>query len=182
MSGAAAPRAKESWWRRRVIAPLVVQLRQGTTPRTIAVTLAAGAVLSVFPILGSTTILCAVVAAVFGLNQPLIQTVNYLLYPAQIALLFPLYRAGEWLFRQPPVPLFSLTELTARFWNSPGQFFVDYGLVAVYGIVAWALIALPVFAVLVLVLHAPIRSLAARMRRPGVSTGSEQSTEQREPE
>jgi uncharacterized protein (DUF2062 family) len=156
---------QESWWRRRVLAPLKTQLRQGTSPRMIAVTVAAGCVLSVFPILGSTTILCAVIAAAFGLNQPLIQTVNYLLYPAQIALLFPLYRAGEWLFQQPPVPLFSLTELTARFWNSPGQFFIDYGLVAVYGIVAWALIALPTFGLLVLTLHAPIRTLAARMRR-----------------
>lgn len=166
MSETATGAATESWWRRRVLAPLMIQLRQGTSPKMIAVTLAAGCVLSVFPVLGSTTILCAIVAAGFGLNQPLIQTVNYLLYPAQIALLFPLYRAGEWLFRQPPVPLFSLSELTARFWNSPGQFFVDYGLVAVYGMVAWALIALPTFVLLVLVLHAPIRSLATRMRRP----------------
>lgn len=166
MSGPApTPVTQQSWWRRRVLAPLMAQLRQGTSPKMIAVTVAAGCVLSLFPILGSTTILCGIVAAAFGLNQPLIQTVNYLLYPAQIALLFPLYRTGEWLFQQPPVPLFSLTELTARFWNSPGQFFIDYGLVAVYGIVAWALIALPTFALLVVLLHAPIRTLAARMRR-----------------
>ena len=161
-----------SFWRRRVIAPLVSQLRQGTTPKMIAITVAAGCVLSLFPILGSTTLLCAVVAAAFGLNQPLIQTVNYLLYPAQIALLFPFYRAGEWLFQQPPVPLFSLTELTSRFWNSPGQFFVDYGLVAIYGIVAWMLVALPAFGLLVVILQAPIRALAMRMRRPAVASAA----------
>lgn len=168
-----SPPQRQSGWRRRILAPVIAQLRQGTTPKMMALTLAAGCVLGVFPILGSTTILCAVVAASFGLNQPVIQAVNYLMYPAQIALLFPLYRAGEWLFRQPPVPLFSLRELTERFWNSPGQFFIDYGLVAVYGVVAWALIATPLFALLYAVLHAPIRALAARMRRPAVSTAGE---------
>lgn len=159
------PAPRESFWRRRVLAPVMAQLRQGTTPKMMALTLAAGCVLGVFPILGSTTILCAVVASALRLNQPVIQAVNYLMYPLQIALLFPLYRAGEWLFGQPPVPLFSLGELTRRFWEAPGQFFVDYGLVAVYGMVVWALAAAPICALLYLLLHAPIRSLAARMRR-----------------
>ncbi len=161
------------WWRRRVLAPVISQLRQGTTPQKMALTLAAGCVLGVFPILGSTTLLCALIAAAFGLNQPVIQAVNYLMYPAQIALLFPLYRAGEWLFRQPPVPLFSLTELTSRFWNSPGQFFLDYGLVAVYGMVVWALIAVPLAALLYLAMVAPIRALAARLRRPEIASAGD---------
>lgn len=160
--------ARESWWRRHLLAPLVAQLRQGTTPRKLALTLAAGAVLGLFPVLGSTTLLCALAAARFRLNQPLIQTVNYLLYPAQLALLLPLLRAGEWLFRQPPVPLLSLTQLSARFWQAPAQFLVDYGLVAAYGVVAWALMAVPLFALLYFATDAPIRRLARRLRRvPG---------------
>ena len=161
---APAVAVQESWWRRRLLGPIVAQLKQGTTPKLIAVTLAAGCVLSIFPILGATTLLCAIVAAAFKLNQPVIQTVNYLMYPAQIALLFPFYRAGEKLFRQPPVPLISVQELAARFWAAPGQFFVDYGLVALYGIVVWALVAPLLFGALYACLRGPTMRLARRIR------------------
>ena len=39
------------------------------------------------------------------LNQPLIQAVNFLAYPLQLALLIPFLRAGEWLFGAPHTPL-----------------------------------------------------------------------------
>lgn len=160
-----APAAPASWWRRKVLAPIVGQLRQGTTPKLIAITIAAGTVIGVFPILGATTLLCGIVAAVLRLNQPVIQTVNYLMYPAQIALLFAFYRAGEKLFRQPPVPIASLTALTERFWASPAQFFIDYGMVALYGIAVWTLIAPLLFGVLYFSIRSPLEALAGRVRR-----------------
>ena len=94
-----APAPPGSFWQRRVVAPIVVQLRQGITPEKIALTIALGGlVLSLFPILGSTTLLCGLAAVVLRLNQPIIQTVNLLAYPLQLALLIPFYRAGERLF------------------------------------------------------------------------------------
>ncbi|MGQ0698085.1 MAG: DUF2062 domain-containing protein [Panacagrimonas sp.] len=159
----ASPAPPESWWRRRMLAPIVGQLRQGTTPRLIAITLAAGAVIGIFPILGATTLMCAVVAAAFKLNQPVIQTVNYLIYPVQIALLFPFYRAGEKLFRQEPVPIASLGTLTERFWADPSQFFIDYGMVALYGITVWALVAPMLFALLYFALRGPLYALSQRL-------------------
>lgn len=166
MSHSSAPRVVEceSWWRRRVLAPIIGQLRQGTTPRLIAITIAAGVVIGLFPILGATTLLCGVFAAAFRLNQPVIQTVNYLIYPAQIALLFPFYRAGEKLFHQPPVPIASIGALTERFSSDPARFFIDYGMVALYGITVWTLTAPLIFAVLYLVLKAPLVHLADRVR------------------
>ena len=102
---APAAGAPPSWWQRRVIAPIVAQLKQGITPQQIALTLALGAVLGIFPILGATTALCALAGVWLRLNQPLIQLVNYLVYPLQLALLIPLYRAGERLFGAEPVPI-----------------------------------------------------------------------------
>ena len=157
---------RESWWRRRVIAPILGQLRQGITPQLIALTIAAGLVLGIFPVLGTSTLLCAVFALVLRLNQPIIQLVNYLVYPLQIVLLFPFLRAGERLFGQPPVPLLSVIELSQRFWAGPAQFLVDYGLVALYGVVVWVLVA-PVLAALVYVLLTPPLRAMARRLRPG---------------
>ena len=57
---------------------LVVDLlRQGMTPRKVALTLVLGLVISVFPIVGVPTLLCTVVALGLQLNLPLIQAVNY---------------------------------------------------------------------------------------------------------
>ena len=129
------------FWNRRVVAPILAQLKQGITPEKIALTLALGVVIGIFPILGATTLLCALAGLWLRLNQPVIQLVNYFVYPLQIALLLPVYRAGETLFGQPHLPIFSVTELMQRFQASPTQFMIDYGMVGVYGIVVWALVA-----------------------------------------
>ena len=89
----------------RVVAPIVALLTQGITPEKIALSLAFGIVLGIFPVLGSTTVLCAAAALVFQLNLPAIQLVNYLIYPVQLFLLVPFIRMGEKLFRVAPLPL-----------------------------------------------------------------------------
>jgi hypothetical protein len=155
---------KQSWWQRRVVAPIVAQLRQGITPQKIALTLALGAVLGIFPILGTTTLLCGIVGVWLRLNQPLIQLVNYLVYPLQIALLVPFYRAGERLFGAEPVPIVNVPDLIARFGAGPGQFLLDYGLVGLYGIAVWCLVAPPLAALAYALLKPTLLALGARVR------------------
>src|SRR5438046_264647 len=101
-------RMKQSFFYRKVILPIIDLMRQGITPEKIALSLAFGIGLGVFPVLGSTTILCALAAIVFRLNLPSIQLVNYFVYPLQLGLLIPFLRFGEILFRSPHVSL-SLT-------------------------------------------------------------------------
>lgn len=156
------------FWQRRVLAPVAAQLRQGTTPEKIALTLALGGVLGLFPILGATTTLCALAAWRLQLNQPIIQLVNYLLSPVHVLLLLPFYRAGETLFGQEHVPIFSVAELLQRFKESPTQFIVDYGMVGLYGIAVWALLAPFVAGLAYLMLRAPLQRLARRARSGAV--------------
>ena len=152
-----------SWWQRRVVAPILAQLRQGITPQKVALTLALGAVLGIFPILGATTLLCAVAGVWLRLNQPIIQLVNYLVYPVQILLLIPFYRAGERLFGATPVPIVNVPELIGRFGADPLKFVVDYGLVGLYGITVWALVA-PLLAGLGYLLLQPVLERLAKLR------------------
>lgn len=155
----------ESFWKRRVIAPIIAQLRQGTKPEKIALSITLGAVLGIFPILGMTTLLCSVAAWRLRLNQPLIQLTNYLLSPLHLLLLLPFYRAGETLFQQPHVPIFSVTQLMERFSNGPLQFMVDYGMVGLYGIVVWCLLAPPAVALTYLALRPALRRLSRQLHR-----------------
>jgi hypothetical protein len=64
------------------------------SPEAIALILALGLVLGVFPVFGLPTLLCAGAALAFRLNLPAIQLVNQVCSPLQYALLIPLGRAG----------------------------------------------------------------------------------------
>ena len=99
------------FFRRRLARPIIELLRQGVTPEKMALSLALGVALGVFPVLGTTTALCALVAFIWRLNLPAIQIVNYFVYPLQIALLIPFFRLGEKLFGAPHLPCRS-----GRFW------------------------------------------------------------------
>jgi uncharacterized protein (DUF2062 family) len=96
---------REGFFYRRLARPILDLLRQGVTPEKIALSVALGAALGVFPAIGGTTALCAIAALVLRLNLPAIQIVNYFVYPAQIALLIPFFRVGEKLFRAPHLPI-----------------------------------------------------------------------------
>jgi uncharacterized protein (DUF2062 family) len=86
-------------------ARLLDLLRQGLTPEKLALSIALGIGLSCFPVFGTTTILCTIVALTFRLNLPAIQVGNYLALPLQLALFFPFLRLGERLLRAPNLPL-----------------------------------------------------------------------------
>jgi uncharacterized protein (DUF2062 family) len=154
---------RPSFWRRRVVAPIIAQLTQGVTPEKIALTLALGIALGVFPILGSTTILCAVAGVLVKLNQPIIQSINYLVYPLQLILLIPFYRAGEHLLGREPIPL-SITLLLDRFEVSATQFLKDFGMVGVGGILVWLILAPVAIAGIYFAMRGPLRALARGIR------------------
>lgn len=108
---------------RRLIAPVLDLLRQGVTPQKVASAIAIGATLGVFPVLGSTTLLCTAASLGLGLNLPLIQLVNCLVYPLQLILLIPMLQWGQWLFGEPPLPI-TLHKVLEMFrisvWNTVG--------------------------------------------------------------
>lgn len=159
------------FWRERIIAPIVAQLVQGVTPQKMALTIALGFSLGVFPILGTTTALCAIAAVRLRLNQPVIQLVNWLVYPLQLAWLLIFIRLGEWIMHAPQMPL-SLPELVQRLHESPGKFLQEFGMTGLHGVVAWLFVAPFLTAITFSVLLSPLKAIAdfqanmAKPRRP----------------
>lgn len=153
----------KKFWRERVVALIVAQFTQGVTPEKIALTIALGLSVGVFPILGSTTILCALVAFWLRLNQPVIQLVNWLAYPLQFMLLLIFVRIGEWIMRAPPVS-FSIPEMLRKFHESPVKFMHEFGMTGLHGIVAWAALAPFAIALVYFLLLMPLRKLAELSR------------------
>jgi uncharacterized protein (DUF2062 family) len=153
-------------WQRRVVDVVLAQLRQGITPHKIALTVAVGATLGLFPILGSTTLLCFLAGVLLKLNQPIIQGINYLVYPLQVTGIYFFIRTGEWLTRTPPLR-FSIGGLLQQFRAAPLHFFQDFGMTALRGILAWALIA-PFLAAALYCLTLPALRRLGQLRAPGV--------------
>lgn len=130
---------KHTFFYRKFVLPVTALLRQGITPEKIALSLAIGIGLGVFPVPGSTTILCALAAILFRLNLPTVQLVNYFVYPLQLALLIPFMRFGEILFRSPHVSL-SLTVIFASIKRSAWQTTKTYWTSGWHAMVAWCLV------------------------------------------
>ena len=82
----------------KYVAPVKKLLIQGISPKSIAFGIAGAAVIGVFPVLGSTTILCTAFALAFRLNLPLVQLINFTVYPLQLILLIPFMKLGEMFF------------------------------------------------------------------------------------
>ena len=151
-------------WRERVVGVIVAQFTQGITPQKIALTIALGVNLAMFPILGSTTFLCAVAGISLRLNQPVIQLVNWLAYPLQLFMLLPFVRLGEWLMHGQPVS-FSIPELIQKFDRSPAEFMREFGMTGVHGIVAW-LVTVPFTITLVYCLLLPPLKKLSKLPKP----------------
>ena len=156
---------RESFWVRRVRKPLIGMLVAGASPEKLAFSLALGLALGAFPLIGTTTLLCFVIALAFRLNLVAIQITNYLAYPLQVASLIPLVRLGERLFGAEPVPL-SLALLRASFaadiWGTLQRLWRS----EVHALAGWAIVA-PFFVGAVYLIFLPlVRALASRIRPP----------------
>lgn len=156
------PPPEGSFWQRRIVHPVVLQLTQGITPHKIALTLAVGSALALFPIVGTTTVLCIIAGIVLGLNQPIIQIVNGICAPLHLPVILGMIRLGEHLFHETHSKL-SLRYMSQMFWDEPGVFFHHYGTIALHAIVAWAVIT-PFWIVLTYMIALPVLRELERMR------------------
>ncbi len=150
-----------AWLRRRLVDPIVALLRQGLAPEKLALCLALGFAIGVCPLVGTSTILCTLVALALRLNLPAIQLVNYAVYPLQLALVLPFLRLGEWLFSAPRLPL-SGSEILDLARRDPMLATATLGSAAWHAVVAWAALAAAGVVIAYPPLVVAMRRIAAR--------------------
>jgi uncharacterized protein (DUF2062 family) len=85
--------------RRRIVEPVLSLLAQGLAPRELALCMALGAGIGLFPVLGVSTPVLTVLALWLRLNLPAIQLISYLMSPLQLVLI------GETIVGAEPQPL-----------------------------------------------------------------------------
>jgi uncharacterized protein DUF2062 len=130
---------------------------QGITPRKLALTIALGICVGILPLLWGSTLICALLAFAFGLNQAGIQAVNYLTYPLQLALLVPFYRLGTKVF--PWEPHVASQLLQGGHWKDFGGNVTLLAVATLKAVAVWLLVAPPV----AFLLYIALLSVFARM-------------------
>lgn len=137
---------------------VILWLRQGVSPRRLAVTLALGFAIGCIPVLGVPTVLCAALAFGLRLNLPAIQAANYAAMPFQLALILPFVRLGERIFRGTAQP--RLTSGPVLHLPASGLM-LQLGALTGHALVAWLLLAAPAVLLLTATLTAMLRRIPA---------------------
>jgi uncharacterized protein (DUF2062 family) len=133
-------------------------LRQGISPRRLALTLALGIAIGCIPVLGIPTLVCAGLALALRLNLPAIQAANYIVMPLQLLLIVPFMRMGGWLIAShasQPVQVATLLHA------SPMVLVTQFGSLAGQALLAWVLIAAPAVVLLTFALTRVLRRIPA---------------------
>jgi uncharacterized protein (DUF2062 family) len=111
------------------------------SPRKLALTIALGVVIGILPLFWGTTLLCALLAYLFRLNQAAIQAANYLAFPLQTTLIVPFYRLGAQIF--PWGPPASAEEMVKQLGSNWGKEAALVLVATLKALAAWLLVAVP---------------------------------------
>lgn len=139
-------------------------LRQGLTPRALALTVAVGVAVGLFPLPGTTTALCVLIAQRFQLNHVAIQTANWAMYPLYPFTTVALLRVGLWATASSPTA--TALDLPGLLHGGFGRLTETLGLGLLGAVLAWALAAVPVTACV-------FGACQALLRRRGVAHDGE---------
>ncbi len=148
------PPAHHNWFYRHGVLPILALLRMGATPRSLAWSIAAGLLIGINPVVGSTTLLSLAVTFRFRLNVVATQIANHAMFPLELALIIPFIRLGSRVFHTAEMPLapgMLLQEarstplmLTHNLWMWVWHAFVLWAVLAIVAapLLAWALTVL----------------------------------------
>lgn len=144
---------------------LAAWLRQGISPRRLALTLALGFTIGCVPVVGAPTVLCATLALALGLNMPAIQAANYIAMPFQLILIVPFLRLGARLWgpgAQAAGAGGSFLHLSpALLHTSPAHLAAQLGGMAGQAMLGWLLVAIPAAMLMTVMFNAMLRRIPA---------------------
>ncbi|MEP5341371.1 MAG: DUF2062 domain-containing protein [Algibacter sp.] len=117
-------------------------LKQGLTPKQLALSLVVSTLVSIFPIFGISTIALTCIALPFRLNLPIMIAFSYVIEPLKLVVLIPFINIGARVFGTEHTLLtFEAikTSYETDFWSTAKE--LSYELLC--GTVGWILTAIP---------------------------------------
>jgi uncharacterized protein (DUF2062 family) len=136
----------------------------GATPEKLAWSLAAGLLIGINPILGSTTLLCLAAAFILRLNIAASQVGNHIVYPLQLLLVIPFIHIATHIFHTSRLPL-SATELLHIAREHPVALIRHLWLWEWHAFLLWSAVAALGIPLIALALTPFLRRLLVRVHR-----------------
>jgi uncharacterized protein (DUF2062 family) len=152
-----------NWIYRRVALPILALLRMGASPEKLAWSIAAGLLIGINPILGSTTVLCLALAIVFRLNVAASQIGNHIVYPLELILVIPFIHIASRIFHTAPMPL-SASELLHAAREHPVALARQLWLWEWHAFLLWAVLAAIAIPSIALAFTPILRRILTRVR------------------
>ena len=135
------------------------QLSQGLSLHDSRIAISMALTIGIFPIMGLSTPINFICCHFFKLNQPIVQSLSWVVGPIKIVLILPFIRLGEWLFQAPPFKL-SLQEFTRRFFDDAAATTYEFIWTFAHAISAWCLFAPIIYALLFCLLKPVVSRLS----------------------
>ena len=151
-----------------MVNPFLALLTTGITPRKLALTVALGFVIGIFPFFGIASLFCTLVGWRFKLNIPVLLSICYLAGPFHFLLYLPFIQIGIWMFNADAFQ-FSFDEILTMLRQDWLDALSKLWLANLLGIVAWFLLSAPV-AGFIYVLLLPVFRKFMRVTAPKQET------------
>ena len=136
----------------------------GATPRRLAWSIAAGLLIGINPIIGTTTVFCLAAAFSFRLNLVASQIANHAMFPLELALVIPFIRLGSRVFHTAEMPLSPRLFLQAV-RTTPLALTRQVWVWEWHALVLWAAISVVAAPLIALALTPVLRRLLTRVQR-----------------
>lgn len=117
-------------------------LKQGLTPKQLAISLVVSALVSIFPIFGVSTIALTCIALPFRLNLPIMIGFSYIVGPLKFLLLIPFINIGGAIFGSEHT-LLTFEAIEASYNTSFFDTAKELSYELLCGFVGWLLISIP---------------------------------------
>jgi uncharacterized membrane protein YbhN (UPF0104 family) len=126
---------------------LIDQLKVGVSSEKLTQALLAGIIIGISPLIGLTTFISIFIGYIFKLNQVVLQTANYAMYPIQI-LMIPVYiKSVSYFFKVNDFPI-RPDLIWEKFKSGPVLYFKTFGPIILYSILIWIIVSIVLYFIL----------------------------------
>jgi len=135
---------------------LINELKKGVSVRDISRAICMGFLIGIGPIMGITTLISAFVSYRFNLNQVIVQSINYLVYPLQIIFLPVYFKVVTFIFPNlSPFPpgQFEVAKIISLFSDSPWLFLKQFMGIGLVAMLIWLVMSLMFYRLFLIVIQ-----------------------------
>jgi uncharacterized protein (DUF2062 family) len=138
---------KRTFLGNKILRPLLGILKTGISPGQLAVAFSLGIVVGIIPLLGSTTLICMLLAFILRLNLPALQLANYIVFPLQLLLFIPFFKMGGYLFDPLQIPA-SVTQIREMIREDFLGTIRQFWFANLQALLVWLILAIPSYLLL----------------------------------